>query len=101
MDVKIWHLSAFSASRMIESLTMLCHGMVTLLEDLGRCSFTLLEKGAVYRVSCSDCASVYFGEVLRNLTIHLEEHKYRTTSTSVVGSAIAEHTWMCDDAIEW
>ena len=46
-------------------------------------------QGAVYKIKCCDCQASYIGEIGRNLSTRLTEHK-RATRNSDVNNHIAE-----------
>ena len=57
-------------------------------------------SGVVYRIPCS-CGKVYLGETRRRLETRLKEHKDACKKGQLEKSAIAEHAWTHQHAIEW
>ena len=57
-------------------------------------------KGAVYKISCSDCRASYIGETGKNLTTRLTEHK-RAKRKRDVNNHIAEHHRLTNHTIDW
>ena len=55
---------------------------------------------AVYRIKCSDCQVTYIGEIGRNLTTRLNEHK-RATKKGDLNNNIAEHHLKTSHTIDW
>ena len=47
-------------------------------------------QGAVNKIKCCDCQITYIGEIGRNLSTRLTEHK-RATTNGDVNNHIAEH----------
>ena len=57
-------------------------------------------KGAVYKISCSDCRVSYIGETSKNLTTRLTERK-RAKRKRDVNNHIAEHHRLTNHTIDW
>ena len=54
----------------------------------------------VYRIPC-DCGRVYIGETIRRLETRLKEHKEAHRKADTETSAVAEHSWNTQHAIQW
>ena len=57
-------------------------------------------SNVVYRIHC-DCGRVYIGETIRRLETRLKEHKEVHRKADTETSAVAEHSWNTQHAIQW
>ena len=61
---------------------------------------TCMRSGTVYKVPCT-CGKYYIGESIRRLETRLVEHKEACFKGDTHKSAIADHAWSEQNAIEW
>ena len=61
---------------------------------------TCMRSGTVYKVPCT-CGKYYIGESIRRLETRLAEHKEACFKGDTHKSAIADHAWSEQHAIEW
>ena len=54
----------------------------------------------VYQIPC-DCERVYIGETIRRLETRIKEHKEAHRKADTETSAVAEHSWNTQHAIQW
>ena len=55
----------------------------------------------VYKIPCAACSSSYIGQTGRKLSQRLDEHKHAVRQADFNSSALAEHAWTCDHAVDW
>ena len=60
----------------------------------------LNRPGAVYKIACNDCDSIYIGETGRNLKTRLKEHQ-RATKKNDCNNHIAQHHQRTGHDIDW
>ena len=61
----------------------------------------LLRQSVVYRILCASCNSSYIGQTGRKLFQRLDKHKRAVRQVDFNSSALAEHAWTCDHAVDW
>ena len=55
----------------------------------------------VYKIPCTACNSSYVGQTGRKLSQRLDEHRCAVRQADFKSSALAEHAWTCDHAVDW
>ena len=60
----------------------------------------MVRTKVVYQISC-DCGRVYIGKTIRRLETRLKEHKEAHRKADTETSAVAEHSWNTQHAIQW
>ena len=60
----------------------------------------ILTTGAVYKINCSDCEFVYYGQTERSLKMRVSEHR-RAVCQNLASSKIAEHVHNTDHEINF
>ena len=58
-------------------------------------------SGVVYCIPCLDCECTYVGQSGRSLTVRLQEHKRAVKARDIDMSALAEHTTLTGQTIDW
>ena len=61
----------------------------------------LQRRDVVYKIPCAACSSSYIGQTGRKLSQRLDEHRRAVRQADFNSSALAEHAWTCDHAIDW
>ena len=61
----------------------------------------LQRQDVVYRIHCASCNSSYIGQTGRKLFQRLDEHWRDVRQVDFNSSALAEHAWTCDHAVNW
>ena len=65
-----------------------------------RDSVNEFQKPGVYRIPC-ECGLVYIGEIGRNLSLRLKEHRTNCEKAELEKSAVAKHSWTNDHRIKF
>ena len=61
----------------------------------------LQRRDVVYKIPCAACSSSYIGQTGRKLSHRLDEHRHAVRQADFNSSALAEHAWTCDHAVDW
>ena len=61
----------------------------------------LQRRDVVYKIPCAACSSSYIGQTGRKLSQRLDEHRRAFRQADFNSSALAEHAWTCDHAVDW
>ena len=61
----------------------------------------LQRRDVVYKIPCAACNSSYIGQTGKKLSQRLDEHRRAVRQANFNSSALAEHAWTCDHAIDW
>ena len=58
-------------------------------------------QDVVYKIPCAACSSSFIGQTGRKLSQRLDEHRRAVRQADFNSSALAEHAWTCDHAVDW